>query len=602
MLAFLTACQDEQALQGGGTGYLRLQVSTNTSTLTKAETEAYNPKRLKVVFEKDGKVAKTIDDWSTIGTAESVELPTGTYTITASSYGFDGKEAGYDKPYYVGTTTEEVVIEDGKTATAAIECTLANVKVTVNFAADFKAAFPEYTVTVGDNDALSLSFDQTGAHTVGYFPVKALYAEATVKNKANQSHTTEKNNFAKADEVKARDNYILNYRLAATGNGSVNVAVDQSTRTYTFTFGVPAEPTTNVTANAWSKFAYLEASVASAAGADDLEKVKFQYKEATVSTKAADEEGWTDVTGTPTYDEASKTFKITLTGLTGGNTYQSRVVFDGTPSGTVEFTTEAETALYNGGFDDWYQDPGPITVGFLTAKNIWFANSEADYKANGAYWDSGNMGTAAMSVNPTQGNSTILHTTGDGKKSAELKSQFVGVGSLGQPAAGNIYTGTFGDLVGMSGAKLNFGQPFTSRPTHLKGFFQYTSAKINYVGGNQPANTVKKGDDDICSIYIALSKKAYLIDNTKPETFINFKDDENIIAYGELPAADCVTTKGWKEFDIPLKYKNLSDKPTHIIIVCSASKYGDYFTIGEGSLMYLDDFSLTYDGTPAIWE
>lgn len=94
-----------------------------------------------------------------------------------------------------------------------------------------------------------------------------------------------------------------------------------------------------------------------------------------------------------------------------------------------------------------------------------------------------------------------------------------------------------------------------------------------------------------------------MIDNTNTSTFIDFNGDENIIAYGELPLEQCVSTDGqWKEFNIPLKYKTLMEQPTHIIVVCSSSKYGDYFTGGIGSTMYLDDFSLIYDGTPTLWE
>jgi hypothetical protein len=37
-------------------------------------------------------------------------------------------------------------------------------------------------------------------------------------------------------------------------------------------------------------------------------------------------------------------------------------------------------------------------------------------------------------------------------------------------------------------------------------------------------------------------------------------------------------------------------------VVCSSSKYGDYFTGGDGSIMYLDDFSLIYDDEPTMWK
>ena len=68
----------------------------------------------------------------------------------------------------------------------------------------------------------------------------------------------------------------------------------------------------------------------------------------------------------------------------------------------------------------------------------------------------------------------------------------------------------------MNGAKINFGQPFASRPTALKGWFQYAPVNVTHVGDNLPADAVvEKGDPDVCSIYIAMSKKQYTIDNTK---------------------------------------------------------------------------------------
>ena len=103
---------------------------------------------------------------------------------------------------------------------------------------------------------------------------------------------------------------------------------------------------------------------------------------------------------------------------------------------------------------------------------------------------------------------------------------------------------------------------------------------------------------------MAVSKKQYTVDNTNTGTFIQFLTDDNIIAYGELPIEECVSTNGeWKEFNIKLNYKTL-ERPSdmYIILVASSSKYGDYFTGGDGSVMYIDDFELVYDGEPSLQE
>ncbi len=93
-----------------------------------------------------------------------------------------------------------------------------------------------------------------------------------------------------------------------------------------------------------------------------------------------------------------------------------------------------------------------------------------------------------------------MHTPGG--KSAELKSQF-----KVKFAAASLYTGSFGSLVGMNGAKIKFGRSFAWRLFALHGFFQYAPVAVTHIGDNQPAGTLSKGDMDV-SIYIALAKKA----------------------------------------------------------------------------------------------
>lgn len=53
--------------------------------------------------------------------------------------------------------------------------------------------------------------------------------------------------------------------------------------------------------------------------------------------------------------------------------------------------------------------------------------------------------------------------------------------------------------------------------------FQYAPVAVTHIGDNQPAGTLSKGDMDVCSIYIALAKKQYTVDNTDTDTFIDFK-------------------------------------------------------------------------------
>ena len=69
---------------------------------------------------------------------------------------------------------------------------------------------------------------------------------------------------------------------------------------------------------------------------------------------------------------------------------------------------------------------------------------------------------------------------------------------------------------------------------------------------------------------------------------------EHIVAYG---SADLDETEGdgLVELVIPIEYRRADVRPSYIILTCSASKAGDFFTGGSGSNMWLDDVLLIYE-------
>lgn len=578
----ITSCQQDDL--DSNTGYLRIDVETNTYVNTKIA-EDYNPKQIALqIVNSKGEVVESTDDWETLE-GKQFRLPAGIYTVKASSNGFDGSESGFEIPYYAGS--EQVTVETGKEVTANITCTLANVKVTVNYDQSFIDAFQSATATV--TSALEgvnpLSFNMGDDLKPAYFPVADLTATISVVNHAGQPFSQD----TPIKGVKARKHYILNFKVAETGNiGGVNVSVDGTETIYTFTFDVSTEVSTKLGvegANAWSRVAYLEGSILSSKEELDPSSMYFEYKEAS-------SEKWQ--TATTTFENEKFTTKIT--NLTPSTEYNYRLAYSKEgkeyASDIATFTTETEIALPNGDMDDWYQNG-----------KTWYPVSENDYNISGSFWDSSNPGTttgagALVNKNPTQGNSDIVHTPGG--KSAELKSQYASAFGIGKFAAASLYTGKFNSLVGTNGAKIDFGQEFASRPTALHGWFRYTNGKIDYRGGNTPEGVAEIGTDDLCSIYMALAKAPHQLDNTKTSTFFDFENDPNIIAYGQLPDAEAVSTNNeWKEFTVTMTYKDLTPQAQYyLIIVCSSSKYGDYFTGSTGSTMYIDDLELIY-GEPA---
>lgn len=562
---FFYSCQGDELSTQESVGYLRVALEQSADVNTKAD---YNSKQMRVVIKNSAGVTKfETNDHTADLVGKELSLKQGEYTIEAVSYGWDGN-AGADCAYYTGKTT--VTIEKGKTATANLVCSLANVKVTVAFEQAFLDKLGNGSINVQVKSATAsitpVDFAPKGT-SVAYFPVSDLTVAYTVVSAVGKTSSKE----LPISEVSAKDHYILNFKNQAAGTGNVTVTVDPTMNQYTYDFTIDpnAKSGATLSANPWSQLAYLTATDITL-DSGELSSLKFQYRPKNTDT-------WMDVA--TTVNTAASSASATLTGLTSTTAYEYRLTDGEISVATGEFTTAAEIALQNGSLDGWN-------------------GSSPNADTNAKFWDTSNEGASAGGLTPTNATADFVHTQGG--KAAKLTSG----GVLGIFAAASLYTGTFGKAsILTQSATVNFGQPFTSRPIALKGFYKYIPAVINIVKNTPSGVTIVKNETlDQCAIYIALAKKTYLIDNKDQSTFIDFKNDSNIIAYGELPSGAATEGDGYVEFNIPLKYKNLTDQPTHIIVVCSSSKYGDYMTGGVGSTLYVDDLSLIYDGTPTIWE
>ena len=568
------ACQGDELGTRESVGYLRVALEQSTEVNTKAD---YNSKQMRVVIKNSAGVTKfETNDHTADLVGKELSLKQGEYTIEAVSYGWDGN-AGGDRAYYTGKTT--LTIEKGKTATANLVCSLANVKVTVAFEQAFLDKLGNGTIKVQVKSASGTLVDFAPKGTsVAYFPVSDLTVAYTVVSAAGKTNSKEQ----KISEVSAKDHYILNFKNQATGTGNVTVTVDPTMNQYTYDFTIDpnAKSGATLSANPWSQLAYLTATDITL-DSGELSSLKFQYRPKNTDT-------WMDVA--TTVNTAASSATATLTGLTSAMVYEYQLTDGGISIAKGEFTTETEIALYNGSFEIWNK-----------SGDTWYPETAEKAGNTTSFWNTSNPGTSqgmgaiGGAVNPTTGVTTPIH---GGTYAAELKS----TEKLSVFAAASLYTGSFMGLSGMS-ANMEFGKAFTTRPTGLHGYYKYTPAVINKVDRTPAGVTIVQGETmDQCAIFIALAKKTFTFNNKNEDQYIQYATDPNIIAYGELPSGAATEGDGYVEFNIPLKYKNLTDQPTHIIVVCSSSKYGDYMTGGVGSTLYVDDLSLIYDGTPTIWE
>jgi len=580
--AFMIACtQEEEIVSDGNTGYLRLDVSTEVTTTKSGDfdPENYKPKQFYVaIHDADGKVVRSTEDFEKEWAGQKLKLEMGIYTIKVHSNGFDGSVSGEDLPFYAGETT--VTVSRGKEVTANIKCKLANVKVTVNFDSSFGKTFKAAEVSISSllTGVEAQDFKMGTAKGAVYFPEGDIVALIRVTN-------FEDNVYIQRDtieNVKANDHYIFNYKVKLVGEGDVQIEVDESESVYTFTFELDPTPKTTLEAdtpipgNVWSSFVHVTGKIKTKESDNqtfDNSSMYFEYQE-------YGDEDWEKVQATSVGGDA---YKAKLTGLKAATSYKLRLAYragnEEYVSGERSFTTDIVTVLPNGDMENWTQDGKTIDLG------------------GGVFWDSSNPGTttgagAIVNVNPTQGVSSPKH---GGSKAAQLKSQFASAVGIGKFAAASLYAGAFYKLVGTNGARLDWGRPFIARPTQLKGWYQYTTGKVDYDGDGP----LSKNDNDLWSAQVVLvdlgSANYVRVDNTDMSTFPDWNTDSRVIAYGKLSDDFCKQQKtNWTQFVIDLDYKNLTKKPTHIIIVFSSSKYGDYFEGSTSSLLYLDDLEFVY--------
>lgn len=254
--------------------------------------------------------------------------------------------------------------------------------------------------------------------------------------------------------------------------------------------------------------------------------------------------------------------------------YVVRTVSGDSKGNEITVTTQATADIPDGDFEQWFQD----------SKGMW-----CPWDANGErFWDTGNGGSITLKENLTT--PTDYTPTGSGK-AARLETRYVNLFGIGKLGSGSIFTGVYVSTDGTNGV-LAFGRPWNLRPTKLKGYYQYSCADIT---DTSTEYRDLKNRPDTCHIYVALTDwtAPYEIRTNPSKRQLFDKNSPSVIGYGELVFSGKMDA--YKPFEISIDYRDTSRVPSYLQITCSASKYGDYFTGGRGSLLYVDQFSFDYD-------
>lgn len=292
---------------------------------------------------------------------------------------------------------------------------------------------------------------------------------------------------------------------------------------------------------------------------------------------------------TNTRASALKTYTATLTGLDPGTTYEYIAYCDGFDSKEAyTFTTESIFTIPNASFEDWSTYSAKTLLG---TKNVTLPWSVGDKEAS--FWGSGNEGAATANMTLTDKSTDMLHS---GTYSARLESK----SAMGMLAAGNVFVGTYVRTDGTNGV-LSLGREYNgSHPSRLRVWANYRPGSgVSIKSGNESfCPDGFAGGNDHGQIYVALTTEKVEIRTNPSDRKLFNKDEECVLAYGEQTWTSSFGPDGaLQQIDIPIVYNDRAkgNKPLYLVIVVSASKYGDYFSGAAGSVMYLDDFELIYE-------
>lgn len=502
--------------------------------------------------------------------------------------------ASWEQKSYKGS--KEFDITAGGSTSVQVEAKVCNAVTRIGFDKTIAETFAAgYTLSIGLDADSQLVYDASKADQDGYFIVDGL-DEPELAWTFSGKLSRDGSDFTKTGTIKGIEAGKL-YKMTMKytikdGELVFELMVDYTTSVVDDT--IIFEPlSTGLSASSryeiWAGHATVHADVDESEHGDPS-KVKFEY--------SADGSSWTTVDAVR---GSEGSYEATIKGLTPATEYSYRLVIDGEVIGEpMTFTTEEAPEVPNGSFEN-------ISKASSNASYyVWYDPDCSDVASQTMWWGSGNgtadiNGSASMGLTITKPDES---TKVDGDRSVCLVSQSI----IGMLAAGNLFSGKFMGLVGTSGGRVAFGRPWTARPTALKCWVKYSTSTINIIKSTPAGVSVSKSDYDRGMVRIALGTWNYrtyggskespvLVNTTDEKTIIDFSKDPATIALGEhvIMGDASNSTNTWKEITIPIEYSDTNTYPTHIIISCASSYYGDYFTGSDSSKLWIDKMELIYE-------
>ena len=598
------SCTKQEVSQEQGMGMLSMDMSVAAQTRALSEYELFNTAKVNIY---------KADYSGLVRSYAYSEIPSPLY-LAADKYRVDviaGEAvaqtpaiASWDSKSYKGSKAFEIVANQVTTVQVVANINNAVTKVAFDptVAENFNAGYT-LTMTLSDEAASSLVYDASKSGAEGYYIVADLF-EPSLTWTFTGTLAKDGSTFTKTgviENVQPGKLYSMNLKYTIKDGDLVfSLSVDRTTQIVDDT--IIFEPVSTGLAPSsiyeiWATRATVHADVDAAES--EGKAVQFAYSTDGGST-------WSYADGV---NDSEGTWKAELKGLAPSTTYTYALMIGGEQVGEpMTFQTEAAPNLPNASFEYVSKVSGQDYYKF-------YDPNCGVYEGSYMFWGSGN-GEGSEGVNGSANMGIVITTIDTSDKIHGNQSVVAQTSSMvGMLAAGNLFTGQFAGLVGTSGGKVNFGRPWTSRPSAMRIWCKYETGKFNII--NNKNLGISESDFDRAQVKVAIGTWDYKkyggtkdspvhINTTDASTFVDYYTDPSTIANGDVIIYNdgytinngekvAATTTGWIEYVIPLEYRNLNAYPTHIVVSCAASQYGDYFTGYDKTKLWIDAVELIYE-------
>lgn len=232
LLSFSCSDDKEQFSGSDGQGQIQASFGADYKVINPKNADGTEPTEIETVSpdvsefsvhlsKKDGSYDKTWDSVSDFPV--DTKFTTGTYTMEIW-YG-DIAEEGFEKPYYYGSSTFDVI--DEEKATPAIEAKLGNTMVSLSYTEAFKNYFTSYSAEVMTAGGSTIEFENEETRPVYVKPGKVSFQLQLVKTNGTELTLVP----AAIDNAEACTHYRVTFDVngGEVGNAVLSVTFDDAT-------------------------------------------------------------------------------------------------------------------------------------------------------------------------------------------------------------------------------------------------------------------------------------------------------------------------------------------------------------------------------------